>query len=179
VFCLCLSYDISHVCFPAISCLPSLAGNSPRSIPVSNSKFARAGVFEVHSVPAESTSCSDGLLSGPCMCACRSRICFFVFCSRWRRYNSATNNAIPTGTPIPAPIAAAWDLVPCGEPAVEEVGAATAEAAMEEVANEIVVDVGCGVDTEDDRDDEDLLLAAVDEAVADEVETAVMTVTVE
>jgi len=62
---------------------------------------------------------------------------------------------------------------------VEEVGAATAEAAMEEVANEIVVDVGCGVDTEDDRDDEDLLLAAVDEAVADEVETAVMTVTVE
>ncbi len=62
---------------------------------------------------------------------------------------------------------------------MEEVGAATAEAAMEEVANEIVVDVGCGVDTEDDRDDEDLLLAAVDEAVADEVETAVMTVTVE
>lgn len=62
---------------------------------------------------------------------------------------------------------------------MEEVGAATAEAAIEEVANEIVVDVGCGVDTEDDRDDEDLLLAAVDEAVADEVETAVMTVTVE
>jgi len=62
---------------------------------------------------------------------------------------------------------------------VEEIGAATAEAGMEEVANEIVVDVGCGVDTEDDRDDEDLLLAAVDEAVADEVETAVMTVTVE
>jgi len=62
---------------------------------------------------------------------------------------------------------------------VEEVGAATAEAAIEEVANEIVVDVGCGVDTEDDRDDDDLLLAAVDEAVADEVETAVMTVTVE
>lgn len=62
---------------------------------------------------------------------------------------------------------------------MEEVGAATAEAEMEEVANEIVVDVGCGVDTEDDSDDEDLLLAAVDEAVADEVETAVMTVTVE
>lgn len=62
---------------------------------------------------------------------------------------------------------------------MEEIGAATAEAGMEEVANEIVVDVGCGVDTEDDRDDEDLLLAAVDEAVADEVETAVMTVTVE
>lgn len=62
---------------------------------------------------------------------------------------------------------------------MEEVGAATAEAAIEEVANEIVVDVGCGVDTEDDRDDDDLLLAAVDEAVADEVETAVMTVTVE
>jgi hypothetical protein len=69
--------------------------------------------------------------------------------------------------------------MPCKEFAVEEVGAATAEAAIEEVANEIVVDVGCGVDTEDDRDDEDLLLAAVDEAVADEVETAVMTVTVE
>jgi len=78
---------------------------------------------------------------------------------------------------------------------VEEVGAATADAAIEEDAKEIVVGVGCGVDMEDDRDDEDLLLAAVgeadeeaadeaadeavDEAVADEVETAVMTVTVE
>lgn len=70
---------------------------------------------------------------------------------------------------------------------MEEVGAAAAGAATDGVASEIVVDVGCGVDTEDERDDKDLLLAAVDEVVdeavdeadADEVETAVMTVTVE
>jgi len=62
---------------------------------------------------------------------------------------------------------------------VEEVGVATAETEMEGVADEVVVDVAFGADTEDDRDDEDLLLAEVDEAVADEVEIAVMTVTVE
>jgi len=65
------------------------------------------------------------------------------------------------------------------EPVVEEVGVATAETEMEGVADEVVVDVAFGADTEDDRDDEDLLLAEVDEAVADEVEIAVMTVTVE
>ncbi len=62
---------------------------------------------------------------------------------------------------------------------MEEVGVATAETEMEGVADEVVVDVAFGADTEDDRDDEDLLLAEVDEAVADEVEIAVMTVTVE
>lgn len=70
-------------------------------------------------------------------------------------------------------------MVRCTEPVGEKDGAATAEAAVEEVTNEIVGDVGPGVDKEDDRDDEYLLLAEVDEAAADEVEIAVMTFTVE
>lgn len=62
------------------------------------------------------------------------------------------------GTPIPAPIAAACDVVRGTEPVAEEVDIATTEAATEEVGNEIVADVGFGVDTEGDRDDESLLL---------------------
>lgn len=85
-------------------------------------------------------------------------------------------------------------MVRCTEPVGEEVEAATTEAATEEVGNEIVVDVGFGVDkeadrddeslllavdTEDDGDDESLILAEDNDATADEIDTAFMTVTVE
>lgn len=98
------------------------------------------------------------------------------------------------GTPIPAPIAAACDVVRGTEPVAEEVDIATTEAATEEVGNEIVADVGFGVDTEgdrddessllpvdmeDDRDDEDLVLAKDNDPAAAETDVAFMTVTVE
>lgn len=85
-------------------------------------------------------------------------------------------------------------MVWCTEPVGEEVDTATTEAATEKVGNEIVVDVGFGVDTEadrddeslllavdteDDRDDENLILAEDKDATADEIDIAFMTVTAE
>lgn len=75
------------------------------------------------------------------------------------RYKSAANNASPTGMSIPGPVAASCDVVGYTDPAGEIVGTATTEVTMVEFGSEIVVDVGFGVDTEANRDDESLLLA--------------------
>lgn len=96
------------------------------------------------------------------------------------------------GTPIPAPIAAACDVVRGTEPVGEEVDTATTEAATEEVGNEILLEGGFGVETEADKDDESLLLAVDMDDDRDDVililaedndatpaAAAVMTVTVE